>query len=67
MSNYEVLPDMTDQTGEETLSASWTPNNGRKIMIIDTEVSDEAAHFHLSKEQAIVLGKFLLRCGEDDH
>lgn len=65
--NYEVLPEMISDDQEETLMASWTANNGRRILIVDKEVSDEAAHFHLNKEQALILGEALMRWGNDDH
>jgi len=66
MSNYEVLPDIMSDDGKETISASWTPNNGRRIQILNDDMQDWAC-FNMTKEQAQTLGEALLRWANDDH
>jgi hypothetical protein len=59
---YEVLPQMQDEVGEVTLSASFTPNNGIRISLLDTESDDPNwRDFDFDEEQAEIVGQALVR------
>ncbi len=57
---YEVPANLTDETGEETLSYSYTSNNGIRLQILNDDILDWAV-FDLTKEQAELVGNALLR------
>lgn len=81
MSTYEVLPEIVSEDGEAKLYASWTPNNGRRIGIMNLFDESDREHeqflpdgwdncwreFDLTREQAKMLGEALLRWAADDH
>ena len=81
MGTYEVLPVLIDETGEEHLHASYTPNNGIRIGILNKFSEDDLEHeqftedgwdcclrsFDLSSEQARQLGQALIRWADDNH
>jgi hypothetical protein len=59
---YEVLPDILDESGEVTLAASFTPNNGIRIQLLDSESDDpDWRAFDFTADQALTLGNALLR------
>ncbi len=63
MSNfYETLSDIQDETAEVTLAASFTPNNGIRIGLLDTESEDrDWREFDFDVEQADLVGHALVR------
>lgn len=68
LASYERLPDIIDDAGEVTLSASYTAGNGIRIGLLDTESEDPNwREFDFTAEQAIEIGKALIRWGECDH
>lgn len=58
---YEVLPDMTEDAGEATLSASFTPNNGIRVQIQNDDLGPDWAVFDFTKAQAEMVGQALIR------
>jgi hypothetical protein len=58
---YEVLEDIKDETGEETLGASYTPNNGIRVWIANDDIGPECCSFDFSPDQAEFLANALLR------
>lgn len=81
MSNYETLPEFVEaDDGSAKLHASWTPNNGIRVQIInqfdEQDRTDEHGDdgwdtywrvFDFTHEQAITLGEALIRWGKDSH
>lgn len=65
---YEVLPNFIGEPGyNQTLAASFTPNNGIRISVLDCDDADEGAlyaEFNLSIDQARTLGEALIRWAE---
>lgn len=62
---YEVLDDMTDEQGEVTLSASYTPNNGIRVQLLDSDSDDpDWRVFDFTTEQAEIIGRALVRWAE---
>lgn len=61
-SAYETLPHILDQTQEVTLAASFTPNNGIRIGLADTESEDPNwREFDFTRDQAKLIGEALIR------
>ena len=59
---YEVLPAFRDEEGTVTLVASFTPNNGIRIGLLDAESDDpDWREFDFNIEQAEILGAALVR------
>lgn len=59
---YEVLPNFQDKAGEVTLAASFTPNNGIRIGLLDNESDDPNwREFDFDEEQAEIVGQALVR------
>lgn len=82
MSSYEVLPEMVEEDdGSSKLAASWTPNNGIRIGIINHFPTEESElspagddgwdmcwrGFDFTREQARILGEALIRWSKDSH
>lgn len=62
MSDYEVLPTIRDEAQEATIVASYTPNNGIRIGIINDDANPDAwAEFDFDDDQAEALGLALIR------
>lgn len=65
---YEVLPTMRHERDEdsETLSASFTPNNGIRLQIINDDLNPgEYAVFDFSPDEARLIGAALTRWAND--
>jgi len=81
VSNYEVLDEIVQEDGNSKLAASWTPNSGIRIGIIEHFDDDEIElspagtdgwdiswrEFDLTREQALKLGDALIRWAKDSH
>lgn len=66
--HYEVMEPLAGEDGESSLVASYTPNNGIRIGIINDDVNPEAwAEFDFSPKQARLIGNALLRWAADNH
>ena len=57
---YEVLDKITDADGMGTLTAAFTPNNGIRISIVDSEQMILTS-FDFTPEQAELIGQALVR------
>jgi hypothetical protein len=61
-SGYEILPDILDEEGLVTLSASFTANNGIRVQLLDSESNDaDWRVFDFTPTQADQIGAALLR------
>lgn len=59
---YEVLLHITDEAQDTTLAASFTPNNGIRIGLLDTESEDTNwREFDFTEDQAELIGQALVR------
>ena len=58
---YEVIPHIKDECDEVTLAASFTPNNGIRIGILDPDQSPDWAEFDFTVDQAEMIGQALVR------
>lgn len=61
VSEYEVIEPIRDDVQEASISASYTPNNGIRIDIINDDLSWEWAGFNLTPDQAEMFGDALIR------
>lgn len=64
---YETLDKLTSDDGEDTLQASFTPNNGIRIAITNEDIGGELAEFDLEPADAIALGEALIRWAKAGH
>lgn len=58
---YEVIDPIKSEDGYSTLSASFTPNNGLRVMIRDGEGDPHWHNFDFTTEQAELIGQALVR------
>lgn len=58
---YEVIEPIRDETQAATLTASYTPNNGIRIEIINDDMGPDWACFDLEPELAERIGSALIR------
>ena len=59
---YEVLPHITEDGEGTTLAASFTPNNGIRVGLLDPESDDpDWREFDFTDEQAELIGQALVR------
>lgn len=59
---YQVLEHIPSEDGIDTLSASFTPNNGIRIQLLDSESEDPNWRvFDFTNDQAELIGQALVR------
>lgn len=60
-SGYETIAPIRDDAQEATIAASYTPNNGIRIEIINDDLSPDWAVFDMTDEDAEKIGAALVR------
>lgn len=59
---YEVLPEIKSEDGDAKLVASFTPNNGIRVGIVNEEIDDGYwREFDFTPDQAETIGQALVR------
>lgn len=58
---YEVIKPIRDDAQEATIAASYTPNNGIRIEIINDDMGEDWACFDLNPALAERIGSALVR------
>ena len=59
---YESIPAIVDEQGQVTLYATFSPNNGIRIGLLDSESEDpDWREFDFTEDQAELIGQALVR------
>ena len=65
--NYEVLDPILSDDRSESLQATFTPNNGIRLTILNDDIDGYIATFDFSPNQAKFIGAKLIEWGTKGH